>query len=392
MIIMITIGIDIGKFNHCACVLDNHTGTLLVEPFFFENNKEGFNQCYQAIFPYKNALIGLEDTGHYGDNLVFFLLNQNLKIALINPITTEYKRKSKLRSAKNDKKDSILIAQVLLNKDEYRNIDLKIYHLRDLRQLTRHHHDLKEDLNVYKNRLQKEIDVVFPEFNSLFSSKYGIVYMRLLKQFGSAHVMANTDIRTLRKTFVVASQGKRISLTPEHLKLVANNSVGEKSITSEIHIKHLIVLIEIIEEQIKETDKKIEELSTKLNSPITSIPGIGIFSGMSILSEYGDINRFDSPAKMVSYAGVNPYVFQSGDFEAQRTAITKKGNPYLRKTLYQIALPVIRFNPVFQKYYTLKRSQGKSHRCALGHVVRKLIRVIFHLISNDIEFDVVKLV
>lgn len=392
MIIMITIGIDIGKFNHCACVFDNHTGTLLVEPFFFENNKEGFNQCYQAIFPYKNALIGLEDTGHYGDNLVFFLLKQDCRVALINPITTEYKRKSKLRSAKNDKKDSILIAQVLLNKDEYRNIDLKIYHLRDLRQLTRHHHDLKEDLNVYKNRLQKEIDVVFPEFNSLFSSKYGVVYMRLLKHFGSAYVMANTDIRTLRKTFVVASQGKRISLTPEHLKLVANNSVGEKSITSEIHIKHLIVLIEIIEEQIKETDKKIEELSTKLNSPITSIPGIGIFSGMSILSEYGDINRFDSPAKMVSYAGVDPYVFQSGDFEAQRTAITKKGNPYLRKTLYQIALPMIRFNPVFQKYYTLKRSQGKSHRCALGHVVRKLIRVIFHLISNDIEFDVAKLV
>ena len=392
MVILITIGIDIGKFNHCACVLDNHTGTLLVEPFFFENNKEGFNQCYQAIAPYKSALIGLEDTGHYGDNLVFFLLNQDFKVALVNPITTEYKRKSKLRSAKNDKKDSILIAQVLLNKDEYRNIDLKTYHLRDLRKLTRHHHDLKEDLNVYKNRLQKEIDLVFPEFNSLFSTKYGLAYMRLLKQFGSANVIANTDIRTLRKAFVIASQGKRISLTPEHLKLAANNSVGEKSITSEIQIKHLIILIETIEKQIKEIDKKIEELSTDLNSPITSIPGIGIFSGMSILSEYGDINRFDSPAKMVSYAGVDPYVYQSGDYEAQRTAITKKGNPYLRKTLYQIALPVIRFNPVFQKYYTSKRSQGKSHRCALGHVVRKLIRIIFHLVSTNIEFDVAKLV
>lgn len=216
--------------------------------------------------------------------------------------------------------------------------------------------------------------------------------MRVLKQFGSAHVIANTDIRTLRKAFAVASQGRRISLTPEHLKLVANNSVGENSITSELQIKHLIVLIETLEEQIEEVDKKIEELSTNLNSPITSIPGIEIFSGMSILSEYGDIDRFDSPAKMVSYAGVDPYVFQSGDFEAHRTAITKKGNPYLRKTLYQIALPVIRFNPVFQEYYTLKRSQGKSHRCALGHVVRKLIRVIFHLVSNNIEFNVTKLV
>ena len=113
---------------------------------------------------------------------------------------------------------------------------------------------------------------------------------------------------------------------------------------------------------------------------------------MSILSEYGDISKFDSPAKLISFAGVAPYVFESGQFEAARTTITKKGNPYLRKTLYQIALPVIRFNPVFYEYYTLKRNQGKSHRCALGHVVRKLLRVVYHLVSNDILFDETKLI
>ena len=68
-------------------------------------------------------------------------------------------------------------------------------------------------------------------------------------------------------------------------------------------------------------------------------------------------------------------------------AITKKGNKYLRKTLYQIIIPVIYNNPVFLEYYKLKLSQGKGHRCAQGHCVRKLLRVIYHLLSTGQSFD-----
>jgi Transposase and inactivated derivatives len=384
---MITIGIDIGKFNHCACVVNSDTGQLLVRPFFFKNNLQGFNLLLSAVNSFSSVLIGLEDTGHYGDNLIFFLLKNNLSVALINPIATDLKRKSKLKSSKNDKLDCLLITKVLLDKDDYRLVSLNHYHLRQLKQLTRHHHDLKEDLNVYKNRLQKNIDLVFPEFNSLFKSKYGIVYMRVLKLYSSANIIANTDIRLLRKSFNISDSGRRVSLSAETLKVSAFNSVGETNPTIEIEIKHLISMIELLESHINEIDTKIEEFSHQLNSPIISIPGISHFSGMAILSEYGDILRFDSAAKLVSFAGVNPYEFQSGSFKASHTSITKKGSSYLRKTLYQIALPIIKANPVFHSYYSLKRSQGKSHRCALGHVVRKLLRVIFHLLSNDISFD-----
>lgn len=391
MVIMITIGIDIAKENHYACVMDNRTGEVLIEPFEFKNNKEGFNNLLSAINPFKDYIVGFEDTGHYGDNLLFFLLSDGFKVGLINPITIEMKRKSKLKTAKNDKLDTLLIAQALIHKDEYRLVNIETYHLRDLKKLTRHHHDLKEDLNVYKNRLQKSIDLVFPEFNKLFGSKYGVTYMNLLERFGSAETISKTDMRVLRKAITLKGSGKPVSFTAEELKALATNSIGEKSLASEFQVKHLIMTIRLMEEQVKEVDAKIKELSMQLNSPITSIPGIGTFSGMSILSEYGDINKFDSAAKLISFAGVAPYVFESGQFAAGRTSITKKGNPYLRKTLYQIALPVIRYNPVFYKYYTLKRHQGKSHRCALGHVVRKLLRIIYHLVSNDILFDEINL-
>ena len=82
-----------------------------------------------------------------------------------------------------------------------------------------------------------------------------------------------------------------------------------------------------------------------------------------------------------------PITYESSQFKAQHTKITKKGSKYLRKTLYQIILPVIKFNKVFQDYYNLKVSQGKSHRCAQGHCVRKLLRVILHILKTGQQFD-----
>ena len=255
------------------------------------------------------------------------------------------------------------------------------------RCLTRHHHNLKEELNVYSNRLQKCIDIVFPEYNDLFESKYGIVYNNILKTFTSAANIAKADIRSLRKCFEFKGQGNRISLTADKLKQVAKDSIGINSISEVIQIRHLIDQIELINNQLEEIDKKIEEFSKQTNSPILSTPGISHFSGTSILAEIGDINNFSNHRQLIKYAGVSPLTYESSQFKAQHTSITKKGSKYLRKTLYQIILPVINNNETFKKYYKLKISQGKSHRCACGHCVRKLLRIIFHLLKTGQSFD-----
>ena len=149
----------------------------------------------------------------------------------------------------------------------------------------------------------------------------------------------------------------------------------------------LFISLELIHEQLNEIDKKIEEFSRQINSPILSIPGISHFSGTSILSELGDISNFTNPRQIIKYSGTVPLTYESSQFKAQHTKIIKKGSKYLRKTLYQIILPVIRHNKVFRDYYALKLSQGKSHRCAQGHCVRKLLRVIYHLLKTNQQFD-----
>lgn len=260
-VIMILVGIDIGKNSHFFCVINRDDGEVLIQPTRFKNNQNGFTLLLQALSPYDKAsvLIGMEDTGHYHFALLRYLLSKKFHIALINPIATDMTRKMQGGISKNDKLDTLTICDVLSSsnrKKSYRITKIDKFDYYEQRQLTRHHHNLKEELNVYTNRLQKCIDLVFPEFNSLFKSKYGTVYMNLLKTFGSADKIAHADIRTVRKCFEVHGRGNRISLSAEQLKEAAKTSIGISSTAEGIQIKHLIGQIELIHAQLDEIDKK----------------------------------------------------------------------------------------------------------------------------------------
>lgn len=389
---MILVGIDVGKNSHYFTIINKQDGEVLLEPSKFNNDLDGFNLLLSSIKSYKkdDVLIGMEDTGHYHFALMKYLLDKQYTVALINPVTTDLTRRTTGSVSKTDKLDTLTICDVLASnnrKKPYRISKINRFDLYEQRCLTRHHHNLKEELNVYSNRLQKSIDIVFPEYNSLFTSKYGIVYNNILKTFTSAANIAKADIRSLRKCFDFKRQGKRISLTADKLKQAAKDSIGIDSISDVIQIRHLIDQIELINNQLEEIDKKIEEFSIQADSPILSIPGISHFSGTSILAEIGDINNFSNHKQIIKYAGIAPSTYESSQFKAQHTSITKKGSKYLRKTLYQIILPVINNNKVFKEYYSLKISQGKSHRCACGHCIRKLLRIIYHLLTNNITYD-----
>lgn len=389
---MFLVGIDIGKNRHTFSIVEKDSGEILSNPSDFDNNQKGFALLIQKLNSYAQSdlLIGMEDTGHYHFALLKYLLDRRYTVALINPVTTDLTRKLYGDVSKNDPLDSLTVCDVIgsnQRKKTYRITKLNRFDLYEQKQLTRHHHNLKEELNLYKNRLQKCIDIVFPEFNSLFNSKYGIVYMNILKTFSSAQAIANADIRSIRKCFEFKGQGKRISLSAEQLKIAAKSSIGIHSSAEEIQIRHLVFQIELLEEQLSEIDKRIEEFSVQNNSTILSIPGISHFSGTSILAELGDICNYQKASQIIKFAGVAPYYYQSGQFTAQHTAITKKGSRYLRKTLYQIITPVIFHNKIFHTYYNKKLAEGKGHRCAQGHCVRKLLRIIYHLLSTGQQFD-----
>jgi len=114
-----------------------------------------------------------------------------------------------------------------------------------------------------------------------------------------------------------------------------------------------------------------------------SIPGIGALSAAVILSEYGDFSKFDNPGKLLSFAGLEPGYFQSGQSESTGHMV-KHGSPQLRYALLNCCLPLVTNEPVFAEYYAKKRAEGKTHRVALTHVAKKLLRVIYTLQTRNL--------
>jgi transposase len=387
---MINIGIDVGKFKHCACIMDDKTGEILKDSFFFDNNKEGFQLLYSNIKPYlkRKHKAGMEDTGHYGNNLINFLLDNNVSVALINPRATNLRRKQLGQNAKNDRKDAQLIAQMLTDTQLWRSVSKNSLAYRELRDITRLYHQLKEQMNEFQNRLQKALDIVFPEVNSLPWTPYSHRYMNMILAYPSAASIASADIRSLRKILDGKGRGRKSKLTAENLKMAAKASVGDgQNPAAELEVKAMINIITSMDSQINILEKKIEDFSSKLNSPITSIPGIGPITGMTILAEIGDIQNFSSAAGIVSYAGMDPGRRQSGTYDAKHLPISKHGSRYLRKALYQAAFTVTSYEPIFHLYYKHKMDQGKIYRCAQGHAARKLIRVIYKLLSTNTSYN-----
>lgn len=387
---MINIGIDIGKFKHCATVLDDKSGEFLVSPFFFTNNQNGFEVFYSNIKPFlhRKHACGLESTGHYGKNLINFLLDKKVNTFYINPRSTALRRKELGKNAKNNKLDTIMISEMLSEKKFWKPISRTSMEMDSLKELTRLYHQLQEQQNQDQNRLQRALDIVFPEYNKLSWCAYSFAYMQVLRSFPSASKIAQTDIRNLRNCLQREGRGRSTSVSAEELKELAKSSIGDvDNIAVELEIVSIISIIDTRDEQLSILEKKIEEFSTILNSPITSIPGVGHITGMTILAEIGDITRFSDASNLISYAGMNPAVYQSGIYDAAHLPISKHGSRYLRKALYQAIFTVCKYSPTFHKYYTSKKDQGKPYRCAQGHAVRKLLRLIHKLLSTNTTFD-----
>ena len=383
---MVYIGIDIAKYSHFASVVSSD-GEVIVKPFSFQNSREGFMKLIEEIENFQDCLIGLESTGHYAENLIYFLYERDYKIALINPIQTNSLRDSNIRKTKTDKLDTKLIVECLILK-KYSLVNFQDINIIKLRRLSRFRMELIQQQTRIKIQLTACLDIVFPELSSYFKGNLHLnTSYALLEKYSSAKSIRSARIDGLTNLLYHNSKGKYNYDDALRLKNLAKNSVGLDNPSIDLQIKCLITQLRLYKEQIKDIDLGIITLMEIINSKITTIPGIGYNLGAMIISEIGDIKRFSNPSKLLAFAGLDPVVKQSGNFQASSMKISKRGSTYLRYAIYRAAFLIIYNNETFHKFYLDKRAQGKSHRVALGHVCNKLVRVIFKILTDNIDFD-----
>ena len=384
---MFLVGIDVAKDKHDCFICDSE-GNVLKDVFTFSNDREGFNLLLSFMpTSSENVKVGLEATGHYSLNLINFLIDNGYSPVVFNPLQINLFRKAHtLRKTKTDKIDAKLIALMLSSSDAKPHLDLS-YHVMELKSLTRYRSRLKDQLARLKISLARIVEIVFPELEDCVYSINQKSTMALLHEFPSKELIANAHLTRLTNVLKDNSRGKYSKDKALEIRDVAINSIGTSSDASSFELVQTIDMINFYSSKIDELDAKIKDIMIELESPILSIPGISYNLGSIILAEIVDINRFDTPAQLQAFAGLDPATHQSGKFIATGVSMVKRGSPYLRWAILNASRLIAMRDPCFKDYYQKKRKEGKHHFVALTHVAKKLIRVIFKLLKTNSQFS-----
>jgi transposase len=390
---MFYLGIDIGKNNHVASLIDEKAKTLF-KAFSFSNTVDGGESLVSKLNNFtistNNIEIGMEATGHYWLSLYSFLVEKGFIVHVINPIQTDGWRKgTEIRKRKTDIIDSILIAE-LIRYGDFLETSLADENTISLRNLSRFRNYLVSSIGDLKRKTVCVLDQVFPEYQSVFSNVFGKTSKEILLNFSNPNDFENISAKQLDKVLSEITMKNFATKKINHLSSIAKDSFGITFCLDSfaLQLKLLIEQINFIENQVKDVEEQISILLDKINSPITTIPGIGNITAATILGEIGDISKFSNPSKLVAYAGIDPSVSQSGEYQSKNNKMSKRGSPYLRKAIFNAALVASNCDPVFKAYYQKKRNEGKHHLTATGAVARKLCYTIHAILKKNCAYEV----
>ena len=388
---MIFVGIDVSKDKH-DCFIVNSDGEILFDTFTILNNMEGFDDLFEKIKScskdFSKIKVGLEATGHYSYNLLGYLLNKGLPTFVINPLHTNLFRKSlSLRQTKTDKIDSHTIATMLMSNVNLKPYSIALYHNEELKSLSRYRFDKVKERAKLKVSVSRLVTILFPELEKIVSTIHLSSIYELLYQFPGAIQVANANLTKLSNLLANNSRGRLDKSKAIEIKQLAKNSIGSNMPAKSLELKHTIKLIRELDSEISEIEAEIEKIMNKIDSPILSIPGIGTSMAAMIISEIGSIDNFDSPDKILAFAGLAPTTYQSGKFESSHSKMEKRGSRYLRYALFNATKFVCNWDPNFAIYLAKKRAEGKHYNVAISHTAKKLVRVMFALEKNKTVYD-----
>lgn len=374
------IGIDMSKDSFNFCVIDETE--KVIKQGSFSVSKDDFANFLKLISSFDNPLILVESSSRYHLPLVYSLVSNNFPVYVANPkaVSKFISFKSPNTPSKSDSKDAFFIA--LFAKYESKN--LKPYSPSDsLKLIARKIDSISKDIAKTKTQIIQHIDVLFPELAkrvNIFSK----AILNLLLYYPSALDISNANVDDINK-FLYSPIGRKVSISADELVLLAKNSIGVNNVALRVSLKADIERLFFLEKQLKELESVFNDMMRDFFCDdieiVSSIAGISEKLACRFIAEIEDISRFENAKKLISYAGTDPVVRQSGKWKV-RMSISKQGNPHLRNILYQMATGVVMWNSVFKEYYRRKYNQFKSRKKAMIAVVNKLIRVIFAMLSN----------
>ena len=390
---MVCVGIDVAKDKHDCFILSSE-GEILADVFTIANNRDGFHTLLQRIQscarPSDKIKVGLEATGHYSYNILGFLLDKDLDTYVINPLLTNLFRKStSLRRTKTDRIDARTIATMLMSDVDLKSYTDTSYHNEELKSLTRYRFEKVSERAKLKQSISRLVNILFPELETLVPTLHMASVYAILSEFPGAKQIADAHLTHFKTVLSDASKGRYNREKAIEIREAARCSIGSVMPAKSLELQHTIRLIRELYKEIEEIEAAIKAIIDEMAPPILTIPGISYRMGAMILAEIGDFSRFDSPDKLLAYAGLSPSTYQSGKLNATGAYahMEKRGSRYLRYALFNATKYVCIWEPSFASYLAKKRAEGKHYNVAISHVAKKLVRLIYALQTSGKAFQ-----
>lgn len=387
---MYIVGIDIGKNHHEASIVSPE-GKQIGRSLRFATTHKGADSLMSFIF--KNignspCVFGMEATGHYWYPIYSFLKAKGYTIYVINPIQSDSLRKMYIRQTKNDSIDSFLIAKVK-RFGQFGTTSMADENILAMRQLCRYRDSVISSRTEIKLRIGTIMEQIFPEYEKQFSSLWVSTSMGILEKYLTPENIENAPIDELFEIIKDKSHNRLTRAKAISIKEAAADTFGIKIAQDafSFQLKQLIDRMNFLDKQIEALDCQILEYYEKFDCYLHTIPGIGIIGAATILAEIGDISRFKNSSSLIAFAGIDPTVRQSGEFNSTHNHMSKRGSPYLRHAIFLAATTCSFHNSPLNAYYKKKRDQGKHHLTATGAVARKLTTVIYAVLRDSKPYE-----
>lgn len=387
---MYIVGIDIGKNHHEASIVSPE-GKQIGRSLRFATTHKGADSLMSFIF--KNignspCVFGMEATGHYWYPIYSFLKAKGYTIYVINPIQSDSLRKMYIRQTKNDSIDSFLIAEVI-RFGQFGTTSMADENILAMRQLCRYRDSVISSRTEIKLRIGTIMEQIFPEYEKQFSSLWVSTSMGILEKYLTTENIENAPIDELFEIIKDKSHNRLTRAKAISIKEAAADTFGIKIAQDafSFQLKQLIDRMNFLDKQIEALDCQILEYYEKFDCYLHTIPGIGMIGAATILAEIGDISRFKNSSSLIAFAGIDPTVRQSGEFNSTHNHMSKRGSPYLRHAIFLAATTCSFHNSPLNAYYKKKRDQGKHHLTATGAVARKLTTVIYAVLRDSKPYE-----
>lgn len=390
------VGIDVSKGKSTISILSVE-GEVIEEPFEINHDLSNLDLLNEKLsaFLKEDLKIVLEQTGTYHLPILTYLLDKGYCVIAENPLKIKKYLDRNLRKAKNDKKDSLKLAEYCCDnwyKLKPNTIEEEKY--KELRFLSRQYFTFNDIKVKQKNDLSNLCDLVFPGYYQLLNENNFLLGIIVFKKYNNPGSVKNIKEEKFYKEIDKIAQkrgqskaGKTLAINIYKLAKETYSLCPSSKITQPIIDRSVAALILSIETT-NEIITNMSELAKSMYeyTIVRNMDGVGEKLAPLLIAEIGDIRRFKNAGSLIAYTGIDAPPYQSGKFEAVNRHISKRGNKYLRRIGYTTMKAVKTFcksGTELYDYILQKENEGKSKKSSKIAGLNKFLRQYYGKVRNE---------